>query len=211
MSPHSSTLILDLLIISMVVAALPLSTVDVPVELPVSNALPQPRPDKPVFLTIKSDLCSRSATILQRPAKRCQTVLDQHTGHAIASNASFLRADEARLLTANWMSVMNLLRDAGYLKIALVGLEDTGQSSGVASPSAAGAPRAPTSPQTIAAALTQRRRSQESRGAQAGGACRRFAGARLPSLWLRSILPGPGRHSTGARSKRRPTLRRPRS
>ncbi len=43
-----------LLIIFMVAA--PLSTVDVPVELPVSNAQPQPRPDKPVFLTIKSDL-----------------------------------------------------------------------------------------------------------------------------------------------------------
>jgi biopolymer transport protein ExbD len=46
--------ILVLLIIFMVAA--PLSTVDVPVELPVSNAQPQPRPDKPVFLTIKSDL-----------------------------------------------------------------------------------------------------------------------------------------------------------
>lgn len=46
--------ILVLLIIFMVAA--PLSTVDVPVELPVSNAQPQPRPGKPVFLTIKSDL-----------------------------------------------------------------------------------------------------------------------------------------------------------
>src|SRR3978361_1844406 len=46
--------ILVLLIIFMVAA--PLATVDVAVDLPVSNAEAQPRPDKPVFLTVKSDL-----------------------------------------------------------------------------------------------------------------------------------------------------------
>src|SRR6476646_2449124 len=45
---------LVLLIIFMVAA--PLSTVDIGVDLPVSNAKPQPRPDKPLFLTIKADL-----------------------------------------------------------------------------------------------------------------------------------------------------------
>ena len=45
---------LVLLIIFMVAA--PLSTVDVHVDLPVSTAKPQPRPDKPLYLTIKSDL-----------------------------------------------------------------------------------------------------------------------------------------------------------
>ena len=45
---------LVLLIIFMVAA--PLSTVDVSVDLPVSNAEAQPRPDKPIFLTLKSDL-----------------------------------------------------------------------------------------------------------------------------------------------------------
>ena len=45
---------LVLLIIFMVAA--PLSTVDVAVDLPVSNAQPQPRPEKPLFLTIKADL-----------------------------------------------------------------------------------------------------------------------------------------------------------
>ena len=47
-------MILVLLIIFMVAA--PLSTVDVAVDLPVSNSQPQPRPDKPVFLTVKRDL-----------------------------------------------------------------------------------------------------------------------------------------------------------
>ena len=127
--------ILVLLIIFMVAA--PLSTVDVPVELPVSNAQPQPRPDKPVFLTIKSDL---SLAIGDDPAPRetLQTVLDQHTAHD-REQRIFLRADST-VAYRELMSVMNLLRDAGYLKIALVGLEDTGQSNGATSPSAAGAP-----------------------------------------------------------------------
>ena len=44
------------------------------------------------------------------------------------------------------MKVMNLLREAGYLKIALVGLEDTGQvqAGGVAAGSSA--PAAATKP-----------------------------------------------------------------
>ena len=119
--------ILVLLIIFMVAA--PLSTVDVPVELPVSNAQPQPRPDKPVFLTIKSDL---SLAIGDDPAPRetLQAILDQHTARD-REQRIFLRADGA-VAYRELMRVMNLLRNAGYLKIALVGLEDTGQSNGAA-------------------------------------------------------------------------------
>src|SRR5262249_61289174 len=46
--------ILVLLIIFMIAA--PLATVDVGVDLPTSNAQRQPRPDEPIFLTIRSDL-----------------------------------------------------------------------------------------------------------------------------------------------------------
>src|SRR5215475_1220620 len=46
--------ILVLLIIFMIAA--PLATVDVSVALPSSNAPRQPRPDQPMFLTLKSDL-----------------------------------------------------------------------------------------------------------------------------------------------------------
>src|ERR1041385_5286139 len=45
---------LVLLIIFMVAA--PLATVDIAVNLPSSAAPPQPRPDKPLFLTLRSDL-----------------------------------------------------------------------------------------------------------------------------------------------------------
>src|ERR1043165_4989961 len=58
---------LVLLIIFMVAA--PLSTVDVAVDLPVSTAKAQPRPDKPLFLTIKADL---SLAIGNDPIPRVQ-------------------------------------------------------------------------------------------------------------------------------------------
>ena len=57
--------ILVLLIIFMVAA--PLSTVDVNVDLPASTAQPAPRPDKPVFLTVKADL---SLVLGEIPVKR---------------------------------------------------------------------------------------------------------------------------------------------
>src|ERR1700744_4210364 len=45
---------LVLLIIFMVAA--PLSTVDIPVDLPTSSSTPVKKPDKPTYLSIKSDL-----------------------------------------------------------------------------------------------------------------------------------------------------------
>ena len=129
--------ILVLLIIFMVAA--PLSTVDVAVDLPVSNAQPQPRPDKPVFLTVRSDL---SLAIGDETVARngLQVTLDKRTG-SDRDQRVFLRADGA-VAYRDIMGVMNLLRDAGYLKIALVGLEDTGQATGAGNPaSPAGAPQ----------------------------------------------------------------------
>jgi biopolymer transport protein ExbD len=53
----------------------------------------------------------------------------------------FLRADGA-VAYNELMKVMNLLREAGYLRIALVGLEDTGQAAaaGASEPVAATRP-----------------------------------------------------------------------
>lgn len=51
----------------------------------------------------------------------------------------FLRADGV-VAYRELMNVMNLLRQAGYLKIALVGLEDTGQAAGNPEPVAATQP-----------------------------------------------------------------------
>ena len=116
--------ILVLLIIFMVAA--PLSTVDVAVDLPVSNAQPQPCPDKPVFLTVKPDLTLALGND-DVPRAALQATLDQQTSHD-REQRIFLRAYGA-VSYSELMKVMNLLRDAGYLKIALVGLEDTGQGS----------------------------------------------------------------------------------
>jgi biopolymer transport protein ExbD len=134
--------ILVLLIIFMVAA--PLSTVDVAVDLPVSNAQPQPRPDKPVFLTVKPDL-SLALGNDDVPRDSLQATLDQQTGNDHEQRI-FLRADGA-VAYRELMNVMNLLRQAGYLKVALVGLEDTGQATGAASATPASIPSpAPLSP-----------------------------------------------------------------
>ena len=123
---------LVLLIIFMVAA--PLSTVDVAVDLPTSNAKVQPRPDKPVFLTVKRDLglaIGEDGVSRDTLARR----LDAETG-GDRERRIFLRAD-AGLSYGDLMGVMNLLRTSGYLKVALVGLEDTGAAPGGAPPAAA--------------------------------------------------------------------------
>lgn len=110
--------ILVLLIIFMIAA--PLATVDVAVDLPAVNAQRQPRPDKPVFLTVRSDL---SLAIGDDLVAREQLVgaLDASTG-GNRDQRIFLRADRG-VPYGELMEAMNLLRTAGYLKIALVGLE----------------------------------------------------------------------------------------
>ncbi|WP_112662817.1 TonB system transport protein ExbD [Microvirga flavescens] len=116
--------ILVLLIIFMVAA--PLSTVDVAVDLPTSNAQPQPRSDKPLYLTLKSDL---SLALGETPVSRegLGEALDAQTQRD-REQRIFLRSDQA-VSYGELMKVMNLLRGAGYLKIALVGLEDASGAS----------------------------------------------------------------------------------
>jgi biopolymer transport protein ExbD len=109
---------LVLLIIFMVAA--PLATVDVPVDLPTSTAVPQPRPDKPLFLTIKADLTlALGNDALAREA--LESTLDEATNSNKEARV-FLRADRT-VDYGEVMAVMNELRAAGYLKVALVGLE----------------------------------------------------------------------------------------
>jgi biopolymer transport protein ExbD len=113
---------LVLLIIFMVAA--PLATVDVKVDLPVSTAEPQPRPDKPLFLTIREDhsLALGDDAI---PEERLGPALDMASGND-KDQRIFLRADK-QLDYGMLMEIMNKLRGAGYLKVALVGL-DAGES-----------------------------------------------------------------------------------
>jgi biopolymer transport protein ExbD len=110
--------ILVLLIIFMIAA--PLATVDVAVDLPASNAPREPRPKKPIFLTLKQD---RSLALGQEDVLRdaLASAIDRTTG-GDKQQRLFLRADKA-VSYGEVMEVMNLLRAGGYLRIALVGLE----------------------------------------------------------------------------------------
>src|SRR5262245_42401041 len=125
---------LVLLIIFMVAA--PLSTVDVAVDLPVSTAKPQPRPEKPVFLTIRAD---RSLVLGNDPiaVAGLAAALDAAT-KMDRQQRLFVRADKS-VPYGDVMGVMNLLRRAGYLKVALVGLEGV-ESAGEPAPAPATTP-----------------------------------------------------------------------
>jgi biopolymer transport protein ExbD len=82
---------LVLLIIFMVAA--PLATVDVPVNLPVASAEAQPRPEKPLFLTIKTDLSLTFGNELVS-RDRVAATLDAAT-QSNKDTRIFLRADRA--------------------------------------------------------------------------------------------------------------------
>jgi biopolymer transport protein ExbD len=110
--------ILVLLIIFMIAA--PLATVDISVDLPAANSERTQRPDKPIFLTLKSDL---SMTLDNEAVSR--GVLAASLDRATAGDKQqrlFLRADKA-VPYGELMTLMNDLRSAGYLQVALVALE----------------------------------------------------------------------------------------
>ena len=109
---------LVLLIIFMVAA--PLATVDVNVDLPGSTAQAAPRPEMPLFVTVRQDL---SLAIGDDPIDRPNfaAALDRRA-RGDKETRIFLRADKA-VTYGDLTEIMNLLRAGGYLKVALVGLE----------------------------------------------------------------------------------------
>ena len=126
---------LVLLIIFMVAA--PLSTVDLPIDLPTSSAQPQKKPDKPTYVSIKPDL---TLAIGEESVKRTELV---HSLDTLADMSKdkyiFLRADRA-VPYGELMGVMEILRLGGYSRIKLVALEGVpatptpGQSTETAKP-----------------------------------------------------------------------------
>jgi biopolymer transport protein ExbD len=121
---------LVLLIIFMVAA--PLSTVDLPVDLPTSSATPQKKPDKPTYVSIKSDL---TLAIGENPVRRTELVTSLD-GLADMSKDKyvFLRADRA-VPYGELMGVMEILRSGGYSRVKLVAIE-AAPTSAVAVPAA---------------------------------------------------------------------------
>jgi biopolymer transport protein ExbD len=110
--------ILVLLIIFMVAA--PLSTVDLPIDLPSSTASPQKKPDKPTYVSIKADL---AVAIGENLVKRVDLVrLLDASGDGNKDRIIFLRADRT-VPYGEMMNVLELLRAGGFTKIKLVALE----------------------------------------------------------------------------------------
>jgi biopolymer transport protein ExbD len=138
---------LVLLIIFMVAA--PLSTVDVNVDLPASSAKPAERPDEPLYLTVQEDLTLNLGND-QVAREQLASRLEATTG-GNKDTRIFLRADKA-VEYGQFMEIMNLLRDAGYLKIALVGLETLPGAAPPAAPAAAGQPAPAPAPAPAAGA-----------------------------------------------------------
>ena len=109
---------LVLLIIFMIAA--PLATVDLGVDLPAASAQASPRPDKQLVVTLKSDL---SLLVDEKTVARPElaAALDTASG-GDKQQRVYLRADKA-VPYGDLMGLMNALRGAGYLHVALVGLE----------------------------------------------------------------------------------------
>ena len=116
------TPVIDVMLVLLIVfmIAAPLATVDIPVELPNALARPQPRPEHPVTVTLNAarQLFVDDGAV---PADALGTVLDQATGGDHERRLS-LRADRS-VDYGQVMDLLNRLRRAGYLKVALVGLD----------------------------------------------------------------------------------------
>ncbi|MCP1243876.1 TonB system transport protein ExbD [Acetobacter lambici] len=139
---------LVLLVIFMVTA--PLTTVNVPVDLPSSTEKPTPRPDDPVFLTVKADhgLALGEDDI---STDALSGALESAT-KGNKDERIFLRADKT-VDYGTLMGVMDKLRSTGYLKVALVNLQgqEEGSAAGttpVPSASAAAMPASAPAPGT---------------------------------------------------------------
>ncbi|MCG4254501.1 TonB system transport protein ExbD [Acetobacter senegalensis] len=126
---------LVLLVIFMVTA--PLTTVNVPVDLPSSTEKPTPRPDDPVFLTVKADhglALGEDDIGADALAGALETATKGNKDERI-----FLRADKT-VDYGTLMGVMDKLRSAGYLKVALVNLQGQEEGAAPAAPSNAPTP-----------------------------------------------------------------------
>ena len=115
---------LVLLIIFMVAA--PLATVDVGVDLPASTAAAAAAAGPAGVRDAEARSVARGRRGRRR-ARRADRHARRATSRTTRTSGIFLRADKA-VSYGELMEVMNLLRDAGYLKVALVGLDGRGEA-----------------------------------------------------------------------------------
>lgn len=115
---------LVLLIIFMVAA--PLATVSIPVDLPAAAATPRPAPQEPVYLTIQPDLTLTLGESRQLRRETLAAALREDVPDP--EQRILLRADR-QVAYGDLMEIMSVLSSAGYLKVALVGLERVSEGS----------------------------------------------------------------------------------
>lgn len=108
--------IVALLIIFIMTA--PRATVDVAVDLPTSNAEGPLRPEQPDFPRVKPDL----TLALGDAAVSRREVHSAYASKRGRTERGFLRTDKPVAYDES-IDTMNALRGAGYLKVALVGIE----------------------------------------------------------------------------------------
>ncbi len=113
---------LVLLIIFMVAA--PLSTVDVPVNLPTAGVPPAQRPDQPLIVSLQADL---GLSFGNAPVTReaLATTIRAAAGPQVPGQPEpriYLRADKV-VPYGDLMAVMQLLRDGGFAQVALMAEE----------------------------------------------------------------------------------------
>jgi biopolymer transport protein ExbD len=116
--------ILVLLIIFMVAA--PLSTVDLPIDLPSASAAPQKKPEKPVYVSLKSDL---ELFVGELPVKRADLGRRLSEDSDSKDRRIYLRADKSAPY-GELMAVLDLIKGEGFTKIALVALEGAPPAGG---------------------------------------------------------------------------------
>lgn len=112
---------LVLLIIFMVAA--PLATVNVPLDLPVSSTEAPPDESKLVVVSVQADL---ALFVGEQPTSEAD--LGSAVREALGASADqrvFLRADKG-VSYGDLMKVMDMLRQAGHTKVALVTLDQSG-------------------------------------------------------------------------------------
>lgn len=147
-TPHEASEInvtpfIDVMLVLLVIfmVTVPLTTVNVPVDLPSSTEKPAPRPENPVFLTVKVDhglALGEDDISPEGLAAALETATKGDKEQRI-----FLRADKT-VDYGTLMGVMDKLRSSGYLKVALVNLQ--GQEEGAQPDATSSAASAPVTP-----------------------------------------------------------------
>lgn len=116
---------LVLLIIFMIAA--PLATSTVPLDLPVSTATATPDPQEPILLSLQSDL---KLSLGNRAIARSNLLAELDRASKGDKQARiFLRADKT-VPYGELMVLMDELRQAQYLKVGLVTLDQSGEGGG---------------------------------------------------------------------------------